>query len=173
MDRVGNRLHVALEQAAGIGIGDHDACDIRAEPGLERFQIDAPVRIGGNVLHTVARKGGRGRIGPVGAFGHQDDFARIALGFQRGADAENAAQFAMRPRLGAHRDAVHAGELDQPMRQLVHDLERPAHGVDRLQRMHIGEARHPRDLFVEARIVLHRAAAEREEPEIDGVVLAA
>ena len=59
------------------------------------------------------------------------------------------------------------------MRQLVHDLERPAHRIDRLQRMHIGEARHPGDLLVEARIVLHRAAAEREEPEIDGIVLAA
>src|SRR3546814_5758838 len=39
--------------------------------------------------------------------------------------------------------------------------------------MRIGKAGHPRDLLVEARVVLHRAAAEREEAEVDGVVLTA
>jgi hypothetical protein len=34
MDRVGDRLHVALEQAAGVGIGDHHPRDIRPEPRL-------------------------------------------------------------------------------------------------------------------------------------------
>ena len=42
----------------------------------------------------------------------------------------------------------------------------------RLQRMDVGEARQPRHFLVEARIVLHRARAEREEAGVDGVVLA-
>ena len=47
-------------------------------------------------------------------------------------------------------------------------LERALHGRDRLQRMDVGEARQPRHLLVEARIVLHRARAERIEPGVDG-----
>ncbi len=42
----------------------------------------------------------------------------------------------------------------------------------RLQRMDVGEARQPRHLLVEARIVLHRAGAERIEPGVDRIVLA-
>src|SRR3546814_7380873 len=37
--------------------------------------------------------------------------------------------------------------------------------------MRIGKAGHPRDLLVEARVVLHRAAAEREEAEVDRIIL--
>src|ERR1700731_1396516 len=39
--------------------------------------------------------------------------------------------------------------------------------------MDVGKARKARDLLVEARIVLHRAGAEREKPGIDAEVLLA
>ena len=51
-------------------------------------------------------------------------------------------------------------------------LQRALRGGLRLQRMQVAEARQPRHLLVEARIVLHRARAERIEPAVDGVVLA-
>ncbi len=38
---------------------------------------------------------------------------------------------------------------------------------ERLERMDVGEARQPRHLLVEPRIVLHRAGAERIEPDVD------
>ncbi len=41
------------------------------------------------------------------------------------------------------------------------------------QRMDVGEARQARHALVEARIVLHRAGAEREQAQVDRVVLAA
>src|SRR3546814_1028244 len=78
----------------------------------------------------------------------------------------------MRPRLGAHRDAVHAGEADQPEGEFVDHTERALHGIDGGERVDIGKARQPRDLLVEARVVLHRARAEREQPEVDRVILA-
>ena len=78
------------------------------------------------------------------------------------------------PAFGRHRDRRHAGQLDQPVRQLVRSAPaRPAPSTDRLQRMDVGEARQPRHLLVQARIVLHRARAERIEPAVDRVVLAA
>ena len=39
--------------------------------------------------------------------------------------------------------------------------------------MNIGKARHPSNFFIEPRIVLHRAATQRKEAEVDAVILAA
>ena len=85
---------------------------------------------------------------------------------------EQAAQFAMRARLRTHRDAVHAGEVEQPERELIDHLQRALDGLLRLQRVDVGKARQPRDLLVQARVVLHRARAEREQPEVDRIILA-
>src|SRR5258706_2242737 len=40
MDRVADRFHVGLEQAAGVGIGDHHRGDIEPEPRFQRFEVD-------------------------------------------------------------------------------------------------------------------------------------
>ena len=68
---------------------------------------------------------------------------------------------------------MHSCELNQPERQLVDNFQRPAHRLDRLQGMNIGKAGHPRDLFVEARVVLHCATTERKQPQINAVILPA
>ena len=173
MDRIGNRLHVRLEQAAGIGIGDHHTGDIRPQPRLQRFEINTARGIGGNILDLVTGKGCGRRIGAMGAFRHEDHFASIAARFQRSPDTQDTAQLAMRASLGRHRHAMHAGQLDQPDRQFVDHAERALHAVDRLQRMDVGKALQPRDLLVEPRIMFHRAAAEREQADVDRVILAA
>ena len=49
--------------------------------------------------------------------------------------------------------------------------QRALHCFLRLQRVDVGKAGHPRDFLVEARIVLHRARAEREQAKVDGVIL--
>jgi hypothetical protein len=95
------------------------------------------------------------------AFGDQHHLARLAAGLVRGADAQQAAQLAVRTGLGRHRDAG-MPVSDQPVRQLVHHFERAAHGLLRGERVDIGKAGQPRHLLVEARIVLHRARTERE-----------
>jgi hypothetical protein len=124
------------------------------------------------MFSTEARKGRRRRIGAMRAFGHQDDLAGSPAP-QRGLDAQHAAQLAMRPGLGRHGDAVHAGQR-QPVRQFIDHFQRALHrfccGAERVD---IGKTLHPRDLFVQARIVLHRARPERERAQVDGIVLAA
>ena len=111
------------------------------EPRLQRLEIDAACGVGRDVLDPVAGEGrGRG-IGAVRAFRHQHDLALVAARFERGADAQQAAQLAMRAGLRAHRDAVHAGELEQPEGELVDDLQRALHRLLRLQRVDVGEAR--------------------------------
>ena len=106
------------------------------------------------------------------AFGHEDDAARVAACFECGLYAQDPAQFAVRPGLGRHRNAVHPGQLDQPDRKLVDDRQRALHSLNGLHGVHIGKPRHPSDFFIEARIMLHRATAQREESQVDGVILA-
>ena len=172
MHRVRNRFHVAFEQAAGVGIGDHHPRHIGAEPRLERREIDAAFGGRRNILDREAGKGGGRGIGPVRAFGDEQHPPVLAARFERRLDAQDPAKLAVRARLGRHGDAVHAGEFDQPHREFVDDRKRALHRFLRLERVNIGEAGHPRDLFVEARVMLHRAAAKREKAEVDRIILA-
>ena len=114
MDRVTDRLHVRLEQAAGVGVGDHHCGDVGSQPRLQRFKVDAAILRCWDVLDPVAAEGRSRRVGAMGAFRHQDDLAGIASGFERRADAEQAAQLAMSAGLGAHGHAMHAGKVNQP-----------------------------------------------------------
>lgn len=95
----------------------------------------------------------------------------LAALLQRRLDREDAAQLAMRARLGAHRDRGHAGQRDQPVRQLVNDLQRALHRIDGRERVNVAEPWQAGHLLVQARIVLHRARAEREQAQVDRVIL--
>ena len=77
----------------------------------------------------------------------------------------------MRPGLGAHRHRRHAGHFEEPAAELGDQVDRAGHRRQRLQRVDVAEARQPRHLLVEARVVLHGAGAERIEPGVDRVVL--
>src|SRR5437660_11914451 len=57
------------------------------------------------------------------------------------------------------------------MRERVDQFERSGHGRYRLKRVDVGETGQARQFFIEARIVFHRARAERVEPGVDRVVL--
>ena len=173
MHGLGDRDDVALEQAAGVGVGQHDRRHVRRQALLHRLRIDGAVgaRRHGDDLVAEQRRGRR--IGAVGRFRHQHDRARLAAGGERRLDRHHAAQLAVGAGLGAQGDRRHAGHLDQPVRQLGDQLERAGHGRLRLQRVDVGEAGQPRHLLVEARVVLHGARAERIDAGVDGVVLLA
>src|SRR6185312_15322369 len=145
--------------------------DVGTELRLERRQIDAAALIGWDgVDGEAARRRGR-RVGAVRRFRHQHAPACLAARVERGADAQHAAELAMRAGGRAQRHRRHAGQHLEPMRQRVDELERALHGRRRLQWVEVGEARQPRQLLVEPRIVLHGARPQRIEPGVDGVVL--
>ena len=121
-------------------------------------------------LDAIAEQRGGRRIGAVRRIRHQHDRALLAARRERRLDRHHAAELAMRAGLRRHRDRRHAGQLAQPARQLGDQLERALHGRLRLQRMDVAEARQPRHLLVQARIVLHGAGAERKEAGVDAVV---
>ena len=132
--------------------------------------IDRAVGARRHRLDAIAEQRGGRRIGAVRRLRHQHDRALLAARRERRLDRHHAAQLAMRAGLRRQRDRRHAGQLAQPARQLGDQRERARHGRLRLQRMDVAEAGQPRHLLVQARIVLHRARAERKHAGVDAVV---
>ena len=90
MDRVADRLHVGLEQAAGVRVGDHHRRDIRPKPRLEGIEVDTARSVCRDILDPVAGECSGGGIGAVSAFRHQHYLTFVAASFERGPDAEQA-----------------------------------------------------------------------------------
>ena len=88
---VADRLHIRLEQAAGVRVGDHHRRNVGSETGLERFEIDPARRVRRDILDAVAGEGRGRRVGAVRALGHEYDLALVTARFERGTDAQQPA----------------------------------------------------------------------------------
>ena len=163
---------LGFEETARVGIGQHDGGDVGTDCGPHRIGRHRAICLRGYGAHGVAHERRRRRIGAVRRIRHQHDAALGALRLVRGLDGEHAGQLAVRASLGAERHRRHAGELHQIARQHFHQRDCALHGLLGLQRMDVAKARQPRHLLVQARIVLHRARAQRIEPAVDRVILA-
>ncbi|MDF2973271.1 MAG: hypothetical protein K0R61_3721 [Microvirga sp.] len=173
VDRLGDLRHLRLEQAAGVGVREHDRSHVRPETLLHVLHMHPAVLAGRHRLHLEADEGGGGGVRAVRRIGHEHHVAgrALALGLDGSLDRHHAAELAMGTGLRRERHGGHVGERDEIAAEFVHQLQRALHGGDRLQRMHVGEAGQTRHALVEARIVLHGAGAERKEARVDAVVL--
>ena len=115
--------------------------------------------------HGIADQRGGGWVGAMGGIGNQHHAPRLSFSarFDRRLDRHHAAELAMRAGLWRHRDGVHARHGQQGVGERLDKFERPLRGRNRLQRVDVGESRQARHFLVEARIVLHRAGAQRIE----------
>ena len=174
MDQVGDFLDVRLEQAARVRIGQHDAGHVVGPFQLrpQHVHVDTAPRIRLDLVDLETALHGRCRVRAMCRGRHKHALACLALAArdQRLPDRQHARQLAMRARLRAHRHGRHVGQHFQPGRQLVDQFQRALHRRLRLHRVDVAKARQARHLLVEPRIVLHRAAAQREETEIDGII---
>ena len=68
------------------------------------------------------------------------------------------------------RYGVETGDLGQITLQFILNLERTLHGGRVLQRVNIGQARQPRHIFVQARIIFHSTRAERIKTHVNRVI---
>ena len=68
------------------------------------------------------------------------------------------------------RDRVEPAHLGEDLLEAPHELERALRGLLLLVRMEVAEARQVDDPLVHARVVLHRAGAERVEARVDAEV---
>ena len=81
-----------------------------------------------------------------------------------------AGQLALRAGGRLERDGVEPGDLGEDLLQAPHELERALRALLLLQRMERREAGERREPLVDARVVLHRAGAERIEAVVDAEV---
>ena len=79
-------------------------------------------------------------------------------------------QLALRAGRRLERDGVEAGDLGEDLLEAPHQLERALRALLLLQRVQVAEAGRTDDALVDARVVLHRAGAERVEAGVDAEV---
>ena len=149
---------------------------VSISPAVRSFTFDAQIvevevaaRVGADLLQLVARHRHARRVRPVGGVGGDDRVALVALAdvLEVGAHQHQARQLALRAGGRLERARVEPGDLLQDLLQAPHQLERTLRPVLLLVRVEILEAGQHRDALVDARVVLHRAAAERVEAGVD------
>src|SRR6185437_16384817 len=86
------------------------------------------------------------------------------------AGQKDSGELAMSAGRGLERDRLHAGDFKQAILQQLDNFERSLRKRFGLIRMSLGNAFEARDKFVHARVVLHRATAQRIHTEIDRVI---
>ncbi len=167
MHRVGDIDDIALEETAGVGIGQHQGRDIGLQMRAQHGEIDTAIDGG---LHFFDREAGDrsgGGIGAVRRLRDQNPRAILAAAAECRADREQATELALSAGFGDKCHGGHPGKLLEPAGKLSHDGEGALHRLLRLHRMDVRKARQARDLFVQPRIVLHGARAKRIEICVD------
>ena len=109
----GDLRNLALEDANGRGVGEHQRGGFFIHLPRERFQVDAALGVRLEVLNRVAADGRRGRVGAMRGVGDEDFLARVALRLVPGADQQNSGELAVRPGRRLQRNRVHAGDFDE------------------------------------------------------------
>ena len=109
------------------------------------------------------------RVRAVRGVGDDDRVALLALAAvgEVRAHQHQPGQLALRAGRRLQRDRVEAGDLGEDLLQPPHQLERALRAVLLLVRVQVAEAGQRDDALVDARVVLHRAGAERVEARVD------
>ena len=185
VQEVADLLEAVLEDAHGVGVGDHGPRDLGAQLGHQCPQAlaglaaggigdvvegDSAVRQRGQLDDLIARHGGGGGVGTVATVRNEDDAALGAPADVIGANEHHARQLAGGAGAGLQGHAGQPRDLLQPFLKSVDQLQVALHqGVGR-HGVTVGEAGQPRDLLVEPGVVLHGAGAERIDAVVHAVV---
>ena len=174
MDQTRDLQDVFVEDAHGVGVGEHQTGGIVPQGRAQAVQVHAAVGAGGDVHHLIAAHGRRGGVGAMGRVGHDDLGALVvAPGIVILLDQQDAGELAVGSggRLEGH--AVHAGDLAQVLLRGVQHMAHTRQGLPGGQGVAAGEARQSCHLLVDAGIVLHGAGAQGVEAAVDAVYLVA
>ncbi len=170
VQNLGDLRNLALEDADGRGVGEHQRGGLFIHLPGERVEVDAALGVRLEVLDRVAADGRRGRVGAVRGIRDENLLARVALRLVPGADQQDSGELAMRASRRLKGDRVHAGDFDEAALQQVDHFQNPLRQRVGPVGMRLGEALDAGHVLVHARVVLHGAGAERIHAQVDGVV---
>src|SRR5699024_951647 len=170
VDQAGDLQDVVVEDAHGVGVGEHQPRGVVPQHGLQGLQVHAAVGGGGDVHHLVAAHGGGGGVGAVGGVGN-DDLPPLAVapGVVVLLDEQHAGELAVGAGGGLEGHVVHAGDLAEVALGGVQHLPAPGGGVGGSQGVDGGEAGQGRHLLVDPGVVLHGAGAQGVKAAVDAV----
>ena len=168
MNRRGDCGDVVFEEPERVRIGHHADGGIGPEDRADIFDADASALAARQRNHVEAAHRGGGRIGAVSGIGHDHFIAlRFATLFEVFLGDEQCAELGVRTGRRIERERRHAEERAQRAFQLVHHLQRALRELVGRKGVQPSELGPRRDCIVDARIVLHRARAQRIEAEVD------
>ena len=170
VDQAGDLGDVLVEEAERVGVGQHQAGDL-AGVGVDLrpqvVHLDPAALVGRHLDNLVAGHRHRGRVGAVGGVGRQHLGPLFATVGVEGAGEQQAGELAVGAGRGLQADVGQAADLAQRLLQQPHQLQRTLGALRVLGRVQAGVAGQRRDPLVEARVVLHRAGAERVEAAVE------
>jgi hypothetical protein len=166
-------VDVLVEEAEGRRVRQHQPRRRLVDLGAEVVEVDIAARVGLDADEFIARHRHRGRVRPVGGVGDDDAAPLLALAalLEVRAHEHQACDLALRAGGRLERDAVESGDLGQDLLEPPHELEGALRAALFLERVQVAEARQSDDALVDARVVLHRAGAQRVEAGVDAEVL--
>ena len=130
-------------------------------------EVDAALLVGGELHHLVAGHRHRRGVGAVRGVGGEHLGPVLAAVGVVGAGEQQARQLAVRSGRGLEADVRQAADLRQRLLEQPHQLEGALGPLRLLRRVQPRVARQRRHPLVEARVVLHRARAERVEARVE------
>ncbi len=166
--RLGN---VLLEHAQRRRVRDHHRGHVAVYDFLQPRDIDLAALVRAHVFDFVSRDYRRRRIRSMRGVWDQDFLARAALRVRKiGANQQQSSQLALRARRRFERASIHARDFDEAVQQQLQNFQAALRDFLWLIGMLGGDSVEPRDKFVDARVVFHRAGPERIHPQVDRVV---
>ena len=172
VDNLGDLGDVRVEQADGVGVGEHQPCGVLVGCLTQRLDIDAAVGERRDADDMKARHSGGGGVGAVSRVRNQDvDAALMAVCLVIFFNQHQTGQLTVCARCRLEGHVVHAGDLAQILSGKVERLQAALYSLLRLQRMDAGKAGKGGNLIVYFGVIFHGAGAERVEAVVDAVGL--
>ena len=163
----GDLLDVRVEEPQRVGVREHEAGDVLVGLRPQVVQVHAPVGVRADLHDGVAGHRHRRGVRAVRGVRREDLVPRLAAILVVGAGQQHAGELAVRAGAGLQRDVRQPGDLAEGPLQLPHELEGPLGVLRALERVQARVPRERRHALVQARVVLHRARAERVEARVE------
>ena len=160
-------LDPLVEQAERGRVREHEARRALVDLSAEVIEVEVPARIGLDAFELIARHRHARRIRAVRRVRGDDRVALLAAIGEVRAHEHEPGQLSLRACRRLQRHGREARDLGEDPLQVPHELERALRVLVVGVRMQVAEAGKRCEPLVHARVVLHRAGAERIEAGVD------